>query len=91
MPVVEYINQKMDRLYLAALNLLWVVFPWAGGASWKMTGIRAWRMALSHALATSRPMPLLGATWLGDGGVCGWVCVLLEGREGMVLGSSPTK
>lgn len=48
-------------------------------------------MALSHALATSRPMPLLGATWLGEGGVGGRVWGVVAEGDGTVLGSSPTK
>lgn len=48
-------------------------------------------MALSHALATSRPMPLLGATRLGEGGVGGRVGGVVGDTEGRVLGSSPTK
>lgn len=73
------------------LYVLCGVFPSAGGASWKMTGMSAWRIAHSHAFATSRPMPLLGCTILGEGGVCGRTWGLLVETEGRVLGSSPTK
>lgn len=39
-------------------DLLWGVWPGVLGASWRMTGIKAWRMAISQPRAASAPCPL---------------------------------
>lgn len=84
------------------VNSLWGVCPCAVGVSWKMTGMRAWRMALSQALATSRPTPLFGVTLQGEGedrvGASGgsdepgdWAGAGAGAGTEDGLGSSPTK